>query len=241
MNLKSKHLVIILIFFNLNSFAQDLKIAVASNFIKPIKEIATLYENSTGTKILISAGSSGKHYSQIIHGAPFDIFFSADTLRPYLLEKNGIAKYGRYSYAKGILVLWSNTIGLNSNIENLIFEHIAIANPKLAPYGKAAKQYLNNIGLWKKFSNKIVMGENISQTFQFVKSKNAQVGLVAYSQIISSGILDKNFIKISSDYYKPIIQQLVIINSNSITEDFIKFVQSDVVQKIIIKYGYDLP
>ncbi|RUM93867.1 MAG: molybdate ABC transporter substrate-binding protein, partial [Thiothrix sp.] len=170
--------------------ADNIHIAVASNFSDTIKQIPKYFKADTGHKVTLVFGSTGKHYAQIKNGAPFEAFFAADMKRPQLLDSEGLALPGsRFTYAIGKLALWSPTTGFVDkegkalNEDN--FHYLALANPKLAPYGKAAQQVLQQRGLWDSLSGRMVRGENIGQASQFVKSGNAELGFVAYSQIKS--------------------------------------------------------
>ncbi len=169
--------------------AESLTIAVASNFQATAKEIATEFTQATQIPVHISAGSTGKLYAQIINGAPYDVFLSADSARPKLLEENGAAVMGsRFTYATGALVLWSADSRLKNQdclaiLKKGSYRKLAIANPAIAPYGYAAKQFLQSIGVFDKAEGRIAYGENISQTLQFVVTGNATLGLVAMSQV----------------------------------------------------------
>ena len=164
--------------FSASSFAEPLRIAVASNFTSPIQKLAPLFEQETGVKVALSFGSSGKFFAQIQHGAPFDVFLSADQAKPNKLIKKGLAlKENQIIYAKGVLALWSATSKSIKPIEKALSSarKIAIANPKLAPYGKAAEETLKSLTLWSSVQSKLVQGENIGQTYQFTYTKNADI------------------------------------------------------------------
>jgi len=149
------------------AFCDEVHVAVAANFADCMEELGTLFEQNTGHQLVISRGSTGKHFAQIKAGAPFDVFFAADSARPALLEAEGLTVPGsRFTYAIGELVLW-----------------MAIANPRLAPYGLAAKQALTSLGIWDELEPRLVMGQSVGQTWQFVATGNAQLGLVAQSQL----------------------------------------------------------
>ena len=229
------------------SLAQEIKIAVASNFKDAIISLAKRFQMSTDHKVTLIFGSTGKHYAQIKHGAPFDVFFAADVRRPQLLEEEGIAvPDSRFTYAIGKIVLWSPKDGYidleTSILQKANFRHLAIANPKLAPYGKAAKEILLRLNLWERLSNKIVRGENIAQAYQFIKTNNAQIGFVAYSQIKRPNQeFTGSLWEVPQSLYTPIEQQAVLLNSNKATRDFIAFVQSKEALKLIRDYGYDTP
>jgi len=231
--------------------AEEIKVAVASNFYPVMKEIVLQYESKQSLshenhKIVLISGSSGKHYSQIINGAPFDIFFSADKVRPVLLEKKGLSEGGsRFTYALGRLVLWSSLDGFVEKDERLYnndLRFLAIANPKIAPYGVAAREVLKSINLWEDLQSKLVRGENIAQTFQFVNSGNAKLGFISYSQLMSPNYpVVGSFWEVPQSMYRPIEQQVVMLKKSLLAKDFLSFIGSDESLDIISKYGYDLP
>ena len=235
--------------------AAELRIAVATNFTRTATALARQFEHDTGHTVRLAFGSTGKHYAQIIHGAPFDIFLAADERRPALLEKNGNAVPGsRFTYAQGRLVLWSPDATLiDANAEVLgsnRFRKLAIANPKLAPYGMAAKEVLQARGLWEKLQPRLVRGENIGQTFQFVRTGNAPLGFVAASQVFSNNSADDGSEnnKVAGSYweppqslYTPIIQQAILIKDTPTARDFIEFIKSDAARSLIQKHGYHTP
>ncbi len=235
------------------SLAEELRVAVASNFYSTIKVIAEQFElkttNSSGQqhKVILIPGSSGKHYAQIINGAPFDIFFSADTERARLLEQSERTESGtRFTYALGKLILWSpmdNYVDLKGEVlKSKDFRYLAIANPKLAPYGKAAEEVLKSLNIWTVLGGRIVRGENIAQTFQFVSSGNAKLGFVAHSQIKSSDLsISGSFWEVPQSIYRPIEQQAVLLRDSSLAREFLSFVKSDESLSIIYESGYGLP
>jgi molybdate transport system substrate-binding protein len=235
------------------SLAEELRVAVASNFYSTIKVIAEQFELKTADssdqqhKVILIPGSSGKHYAQIINGAPFDIFFSADTERARLLEQSERAESGtRFTYALGKLILWSpmdNYVDLKGEVlKSKDFRYLAIANPKLAPYGKAAEEVLKSLNIWTVLGGRIVRGENIAQTFQFVSSGNAKLGFVAHSQIKSSDLsISGSFWEVPQSIYRPIEQQAVLLRDSSLAREFLSFVKSDESLSIIYESGYGLP
>ncbi len=244
---KISYLSFCLFLLSAHSLADTLHIAVASNFSTAIKDIALRFETKTGHKVTLIFGSSGKHYAQIINGAPFELFFSADSTRPYLLEKKGLIQANsRFTYAIGEVVLWSpdrHLIDHNAQVlHNDSFRYLAIANPKLAPYGKAAQQILIKEGLWAKLRPRMVRGENIGQAFQFVKSANAQLGFVAFSQIKH---LDKpiegSYWKPDQSLYDPIEQQAVLLKDNKVARTFLNYIKQKEVLSLIRAYGYGTP
>jgi len=253
-NIKHKLFIFLLVYLGLSINqvgADEIKIAVSSNFYPAMKEIVLRYElknfqSSENHKIVLISGSSGKHYAQIINGAPFDIFFSADKVRPILLEKKGISESGsRFTYALGRLVLWSSLDGFVEKEERLYnddLRFLAIANPKIAPYGVAAREALISFNLWEDLQSKLVRGENIAQTFQFVNSGNAKLGFISYSQLMNPNYpVVGSFWEVPQSIYKPIEQQVVLLKKSSLAKDFLSFIESDESLNIISKYGYDLP
>ena len=225
--------------------ADTIRVAVASNFSKPIEAIAARFEDHTGHRLILVFGSTGKHYAQIINGAPFELFLAADMQRPKLLEQQGIAIAGtRFTYARGRLVLWSprnNYVDAEGKIlESGEFRHLAIANPKLAPYGMAAQEVLESRGLWKSLQQRLVRGESIGQAYQFVSSGNAELGFVAYSQINQPNLINTgSYWVIPQTLYEPIEQQVVLLKENTVARDFLSYMQKQEIKKIIFQYGYD--
>jgi len=232
------------------SHANEIYAAVATNFHNPFKTIVKEFEKKSGHRVIIIPGSTGKLYAQIINGAPFDIFLSADELRPQLLIQSGIAISGtRYSYALGKITLWSPKPNIISDSLKSIFlvknfSHIAIANPITAPYGRAALQTLKKLDLLKKLKPLIVHGENIGQAFHFVFSNNAELGFVALSQVLDPKNNLKGYrIDIPSEYYDPIKQDIVVLTrakNNKGAMDLWNFLKSHQTKEIIKKYGYEL-
>ena len=229
------------------SLADIARIAVASNFAPAMKQLEKAFEEQSSHRLKLAFGSTGKHYAQILHGAPFDAFFAADSHRPALLEQAGYVVDGsRFTYAQGHLVLWSPDENLiNTSIDSLTssrIKYIAIANPKLAPYGLAAKETLEHFQLYQELKSKFVYGENISQTFQFITSKNAQAGFIALAQLQQPGRNIKgSYWIIPQEIYSPISQQAVLLTNNAAASEFIKFVQSPQAKRIIQEYGYSIP
>ena len=233
--------------------ADELKVAVASNFYPTMKLIAKHFELKTAGslgqqhKVILIPGSSGKHYAQIINGAPFDVFFSADIERARLLEQEGKIVAGtRFTYTIGKLILWSSIdhyVDSKGEVLNKKdFRYLAIANPKLAPYGKSAEEALRSLKLWTNLKERLVQGENIAQTFQFISTGNAKLGFVAYSQIMNPVLsIDGSFWEVPQSIYKPIEQQAVLLKDSDIGREFLSFVKSDESLSIIYESGYGLP
>lgn len=221
----------------------EIKIAVSANFAQTAKQLIEKFQETSKANIILVKGSTGKHYAQIIHGAPYDIFFSADSATPLKLEqKQKIISKSRFTYAIGKIILWSPENRLNFSLEEihkLKYRKFAIANPKLAPYGEAAKQSLKYVSLWLKMQGNLVFGENINQTFQFIQTGNAEMGIIAYSQFL---MLPKkkqgSYWMIPQIYFKPINQQAVLLKKNIISEHFLRFLKSATAKKIIQNAGY---
>ncbi len=232
--------------FTLSAQAGSGRIAVASNFAPTIKKLAQVYQANSGDQIQLAFGSTGKHYAQIQHGAPFDAFFAADVRRAQLLEDEGRAVTGsRFTYAIGQLVLWSadaNMIRDDAILDSGAFRHLAMANPKLAPYGLAAREFLQATGRAKRLKPRLIFAENISQTYQFVASGNAELGFVAWSQLKRPGHkISGSWWRIPKNSYAPIKQQALLLNNNPAARGFLRFVQSDQGRAIIQSFGYLLP
>lgn len=227
--------------------AEEIRVAVASNFADAMQELAGRYEQQSGHKIILAFGSTGKHYAQIKHGAPFSAFFAADVERPEQLEEEGLAVAGsRFTYAIGKLVLWSPRADYvdpaGKVLEQGDFRHLALANPKLAPYGKAAREVLERRGLWRVLQDRLVRGENIGQAFQFVKSSNAELGFVAWSQVNRPGKpMIGSWWEIPQALYSPIEQQAVLLEDNPVARDFLTFARSEAALEIIRAHGYGTP
>ena len=218
---------------------------MASNFAPALRTIADKFTQSSGHDIVLIPGSTGKHYAQIINGAPFDAFFAADAARPARLEQDRRAT-GRYTYAVGRLVLWSPTPGLVDEGGKILttgsFRYLAIANPELAPYGKAAQETLARLGLWEALQARLVRGENISQTLQFVASGNAELGFIAQSQLNNPDfIIRGSYWQVPATFHAPIAQQAVLLSESLIARAFMDYAKSAAARDIIRQYGYDLP
>ncbi len=233
------------------ALAEEVRVAVASNFHNPLKAIAKKFEAQTGHRVQTIAGSTGKLYAQVIQGAPFDLLLAADSRRPQLLENNGQAVAGsRFTYAVGKLALWSaNPKTLSENgatvLRRMKVKRLALANPKTAPYGKAARQTLQKLKLWDKLRPHLVRGENIGQTFQFAMSGNAGLGFVALSQVLDpKNKMTRQHWQVPSDFHDPLNQDAVLLargEKNSAATAFLEFLISDSAEKIILSYGYDRP
>lgn len=230
--------------------AGEVSAAVASNFSAPMRQIVTLFEQQSGDTVKLSFGSTGKFYAQIRGGAPFDVFFAADTATPQRLEDEGLTVGGsRFVYALGKLVLWSAQPNLVDDQGRVLrkgsYEKLAIADPKLAPYGMAAKQTLEKLAMWNSIRNKLVMGENITQTYQFAATGNAELGFVALSQVMRDGKVSAGSSwLVPSDMYQPIRQSAVLLSDakdKAAAQAFLDFLKTKNAAAVIRSYGYELP
>jgi len=239
--------------------AGEVAVAVASNFTAPMQQIAQAFEQQTGHRVKLSSGGTGALYAQIRHGAPFDLLLAADTKTPAKLAQEGYAdERTQFTYATGQLVLWSAnprlidglsdglSDGLNDSDGDILregkFRKFAIADPTLAPYGAAAQQVLQALGLWQAIKPKIVQGKNISQTFQFVSSGNAQLGLVALAQVYTDGkIWSGSGWIVPQELYSPISQDAIVLKpgqANPVAHELVNYLKGEQAQQIIESYGY---
>ena len=231
------------------TMAGEVSVAVASNFTAPMKAIVQAFERDTGHRAILSFGATGQFYAQIKNGAPFAVLLAADDETPARLEREGVAVPGnRFTYATGKILLWSKKADLvDTNGEILKtgkFDKLALANPKLAPYGAAAMQVLEKLNLTKQLGPKFVEASNIGQTFQFVSSGNAALGFVALSQVFENGTLKEGSgWVVPSNLYSPIKQDAVLLTSgkaNVAAQALLQYLRSDKAKAIIVSFGYDL-
>jgi len=229
--------------------ADEVQVAVAANFTAPMQKIATDFEKDTGHKAQLAFGATGKFYAQIKNGAPFEVLLAADDETPARLEKEGSGVAGsRFTYAIGKLVLWSAKPGYIDDKGEVLkkgeYEHLSIANPKLAPYGVAAVETLTALKLLDTVQPKFVQGENISQTYQFVATGNAELGFVALSQVYKDGkITEGSAWMVPANLYQLMRQDAVILDkgrSKPAAEALMKYLKSDKATAIIRSYGYEL-
>ena len=230
------------------ALAGEVDVAVAANFTAPFKEISSAFEQATGNTVVAAFGPTGGFYTQIHNGAPFDLFLAADDTRPALLEREGLTLPGsRFTYATGHLALWSATPGMVDAQGDVLrkgtFAHLAIANPKTAPYGLAATQVLDKLGLTDALTPRLVQGTDIAQTHQFVASGNAELGFVALSQVWHDGKLTSGSLWLPpSALYDPIRQDAVTLvraRNNPAALAFAQFLRSEPALRIIRAYGYN--
>lgn len=223
--------------------AAEVKVAVAANFTEPVKEIGALFGAATGHKPIFSFGPTGGFYNQIIQAAPFEVFLAADDTTPARTIKEGYGVAGTaYTYATGKLVLYSKTEGLNLGEQALKdgkFEKLSIANPKTAPYGLAAVETMQKLGVYDALKGKIVEGNNIAQAFQFVDTGNAEIGFVAFSQVaLKAG--GSRWV-VPAKLHKTIAQDAVLLKTganNDAAKAFLAFLKGPEARKVIEKYGY---
>lgn len=228
------------------AFAADTQVAVAANFTEPAKEIAAAFKAATGNTATLSFGSSGQFYAQMSHGAPFEVFLSADAERPQTAERDGLGVPGaRFTYAVGRLVLYSKTAGLVDGAGAVLkaakFAKLSIADPAAAPYGAAAVQTLQKLGLYEALKPKIVTGGSIAQAYQFVDSGAAELGFVALSQVINVAG-GSRWIVPAADH-APIDQQAILLKTgqdNPAAKAFLAFLKGPQAVAIIKKYGYEV-
>lgn len=232
-----------------NSHADEIQVAVAANFAGPLKSIAADFEKESGHKLVVSADATGKLYAQIKNGAPFEILLSADQETPGKLAKEGDAVAGtQYTYAIGKLALWSAKPNFVDNKGDVLktgnFAHIALANPKTAPYGAAGVEVMKKLGVLDALTSKFVQGENIAQTYQFISTGNAELGFVALSQVIKEGqITEGSGWIVDPTLYSPIKQDAILLTkgkAHKAAEAFLFYLQSVKTKASIRKFGYEI-
>jgi len=220
-------------------------VAVAANFTEPAKEIAALFKQKTGHEAILIFGASGAFFAQITHGAPFEVFLSADEERPRLAVEQGFAvPESRFTYAIGKLVFWSKVVDVTNGEAALKaggFSKLSIANPTAAPYGAAAIETMKALGVYDALQPKIVQGSSIAQAFQFVDTKNAEVGFVALSQLY--GVTDGTRWLVPEKLYSPIKQDAVLLKNGAEDEAskaFLAFLKGPEAHAVIERFGYAL-
>lgn len=246
-----KRFLLSLVFFSLAvtpALAEQALVAVAANFVPPFREVAMEFEKTTGHTVQVASGASGNFFTQIKNGAPFDVFFSADAERPKLLEDEGLAVKGsRFTYAIGRLVLWSadpNLVKGEDTLRSEKFKHLAIANPKAAPYGVAAMQTMQKLGVWESVQSRLVMGESLGQTIGFIESGNAELGFLALSQVLDPKMKGKGGRwDVPINLHEPIMQDVVLLakgKDNPAANALMEFMGGPQAKAIIERYGYEL-
>ncbi|MBE3666700.1 molybdate ABC transporter substrate-binding protein [Vibrio navarrensis] len=229
--------------FSSAAFSQTLTLAVANNFYGPMKALVSDYKHLNSDEVEISTGSTGQLYAQIINGAPFDLFFSADQHRPQLLMEQQLAD-DEFTYAQGVLVAWSpaENVDVKAELFSANFQYLAIADPKLAPYGLAAQQMLEKYQKWNDVQNKLVVGKGLNATYQYVFTGNAQIGLLAKSQVYQQGEFQPGSVwQVPASDHQPIKQDAVTLKSakgkESVTQ-FVDYLKSERAKNIIASFGY---
>lgn len=230
-------------------WAAEAQIAVAANFAEPIKAIAAVLEKTTGHSLKVTLGATGKLYAQISNGAPFDMLLAADTRTPEKIEADGLAEpASRFTYATGKLVLWSAKVG-RVDAQGQVLKapdlgKVAYAAPKVAPYGAAAVEVMDKMGLSAALTPRLVQGESISQAFSFVYTGNADVGFVAQSQVLEGGRLKSGSMwVVPQNLYSPIHQDAVVLKrgaGNEAVKALVKLLKSPNIKELIRSYGYEL-
>lgn len=230
-----------------SAWADDVQVAVAANFTAPIQAIAKEFEKDTGHRLVTAFGATGQFYAQIKNGAPFEVFLAADDTTPAKLEAEGdTVKGSRFTYAIGTLALWSAKDGYVDAEGNVLkqnqFQHLAIANPKAAPYGLAATQVLQKLNLTDATRAKLVEGQNITQAYQFVATGNAELGFVALSQIYQEGkITHGSAWVVPAALHEPIRQDAVILakgKDNPAAQALVDYLKGPKAAAVIAAYGY---
>ncbi len=240
----------LLIFGSVSVVADEIYVAVASNFTEPMKQLTQLFQQSSGHQVIVSVGSTRQLYSQIKNGGPFQIFLSADLTHPQKLVAEELAVKGTvFIYAIGKLVLWSQDAHLIDAEGKVLkigqFNHLALANPKTAPYGMAAQQTLKRLGLWQTLQNKLVQGNNITQAYQFIATGNAELGFIALSQYqaVTKESPGSHWL-VPESLYEAILQGAVLLKTgenNLAAKAFIAFLGSPQARPVIESYGYVVP
>jgi len=228
--------------------ADEVTVAVAANFTAPMQKITADFEKDTGHKVVSAFGATGKFYAQIKNGAPFEVLLAADDETPARLVADNAAVAGTsFTYAIGKLVLWSAKPAIVDGAGEVLkkggFDHIAMANPKLAPYGAAAVQTMKTLGVYDSLQAKLVTAENIAQSYQFVSTGNALLGFVALSQVLKDGKIEGSAWLVPARLYSPIRQDAVILDKGKgkpAAEAFMKYLKGVKAKAVIKSYGYDL-
>ncbi|GAB2736956.1 molybdate ABC transporter substrate-binding protein [Melaminivora jejuensis] len=227
--------------------AAEVSVAVAANFTAPMQKIAAAFEHDTGHKAQLAFGATGKFYAQIANGAPFQILLAADDATPSKLAREGLGDGAtQFTYAIGQLALWSRQAGYVDDqgevLKKIDWRHIAIANPRLAPYGAAAMQVLEQLKLVQQVQPRVVQGENIAQTWQFAASGNAELGFVALSQIMEDGKLREGSAwLVPASLHSPIRQDAIALKGaqgNTAADALLQYLRGDKARAIIRSYGY---
>ena len=225
--------------------AAEVMVAVASNFTRTLEKLVPEFERKSGHSVTIVSGATGRHYAQIVNGAPYDLFLAADAEVTARLEEEGRAVAGsRAVYAVGRLALWSRTAEY-VDVQGAVlaggdFRRLSIANPRLAPYGEAAVEVLTALGQYERLSERLVQGENIAQTYQFVDSGNAELGFVAYSQVLENGAGGSYWL-VPEDLHAPLMQELILLKDGAAARELVAFLLLPSTLAVIAANGYGVP
>lgn len=228
--------------------AETLTIAVASNFAPTAKQIAADFTAQTGHEIRFSSGSTGKLHTQVMHGAPYDIFLAADSQSPRMLEESGEGVTGtRFTYARGVLVLWSiaEQASCSFHFDDLGQARLAIANPTTAPYGRAAREFLELTGSWERISAQVVYGENVAQALHFAATSNARYAIIAKSQSLEAKLPAATCVRhIPEETYTALKQDAILLQraaDNPVAMQFLQYLQEPATRDTIRRMGYGVP
>lgn len=245
--MRTAALAVMAVVVSTSCWSSEITVAVAANFSKPLEDIAKNYQQDTGNTIKISSASTGKLYTQIANGAPFDVMLSADTKTPSKLVTEHYALAGsQFTYAQGRLALWAAKSGVVDQDGAVLkagsAQHVALCNPKLAPYGQAAIETMTSMQVLPALKSKLVQGENITQAYQFVASGNADIGFVALSQIYKDGkVTSGSAWIVPAHYYKPILQDAVVLTASKDKKsaaEFLAYLKGAKTKALMQRYGY---
>jgi molybdate transport system substrate-binding protein len=233
---------------SIHAHADEVSVAAAANFTAPLQKIAPDFEKATGHKVVASYGSTGKFYAQIKSGAPFEVLLAADDETPAkLIKENSAVAGSQFTYAIGKLVLWSAKPAVVDGAGEVLkkggFDHLSIANPKLAPYGAAAVEAMKALGVYDALEPKFVTAENITQAQQLIATGNALLGFVALSQVLKDGKIDGSAWLVPANLYHPIRQDAVILDKGKgkpAAEALMKYLKGDQAKAVIKSFGYEL-
>jgi len=230
--------------------ATEVRVATAANFAGPMAQLASMFQQTSGHRVIVALGSTGALKAQIRHGAPFDVFVAGDAAGPAAVVQAGLGVQGtRFTYAHGRLVLWSRDAGRVDAAGEVLrrrdWQRLAIANPVLAPYGKAAMETLDRLGVRSSVRSRIVQGENIAQAYQFVASGNAQLGFVALSQVMTDGRISRGSAwVVPQQWHSTIAQDAVLLQrgrDNPAAIAWLEFLRSAPARRVMQSYGYEFP
>ena len=246
----SGHLIIgiVVLCFSLSASAAEVRVAVAANFTHTLAQLQTQFEKATPHRIVIISGATGKLFAQISNAAPFDVLLSADAEAPTRLAAAGLAvASSQFTYARGRLVLWSRQPELvrdaAQSLRAITTQRIALANPKHAPYGRAAEQALRALQLWDTVKSRIVLGENVNQTLHFAATGNATWALVGLAQVLSLPAEQRGgYWEVPRDLYEPITQDAVLLvrgRDNPAAQEFLAYLRSAAARELIQRAGYE--